>query len=96
MDSSRPAIRLENITLCAIDDDAAATAEMTGDSVVSTPDWWIRPLASSPASSSTEHSATQTKPNEARNGNMRGIDTIDGELRLVGGSSPSVCLPRVR
>ncbi len=34
MDPSRPAIRLENITLCAIDDDAAATAEMTGDSVV--------------------------------------------------------------
>ena len=34
MDPSRPAIRLENITLCAIDADAAATAEMTGDSVV--------------------------------------------------------------
>ena len=34
MDPSRPAIRLENITLCAIDDDAAATVEMTGDSVV--------------------------------------------------------------
>ena len=34
MDPSRPAIRLENITLCAIDVDAAATVEMTGDSVV--------------------------------------------------------------
>ena len=36
MDPSRPAIRLENITLCAIDDDAVRlpTAEMTGDSVV--------------------------------------------------------------
>ena len=34
MDPSRPAIRLENITLCAIDADAAATVEMTGDSVV--------------------------------------------------------------
>ena len=34
MDPSRSSIRLENIALCAIDDDAAATAEMTGDSVV--------------------------------------------------------------